>query len=113
VYEISPSNISDEGKRRRQWDFSCSALLAPKDSAWETLFDLNDDGALIMVTGFDYRAFNAMHELFNPLSDEYSPWTEDNPGFYYKKVNRDTKGGSFRIISSMQCLGLVLGWFQV
>jgi hypothetical protein len=28
-----------------------------------------------------------MNDLFKPLLDEYSPWTKENPGLNYKKVN--------------------------
>jgi hypothetical protein len=104
--------LSKEGRRRRQRNIPRIALLAPNDSAWQKLFDSKDDGALITVTGFDHRAFNAMHVLFKSLFDRYSPWTEEKPGLYYKKVNMLTKRGSTRIISSTQCLGLVLAWFR-
>jgi hypothetical protein len=53
-----------------------------------------------------------MHALFKALFDKYSPWTEENPGLNYRKVSINTKRGSIRIITSTQCLCLVLAWFR-
>jgi DDE superfamily endonuclease len=104
--------LNEEGRRRRQRNLPRHALLAPKESAWQRLFDSHDDAALITVTGFDHNTFNSMHTLFKPLFDRYSPWTEENPGLNYKMVNKSSKRGSIRIITSTQCLGLVLAWFR-
>jgi DDE superfamily endonuclease len=104
--------LSAEGRRRRQRHLPRRALLPPQQSAWQRLYDSNDDSALIVVTGFDYRAFNAMHDLFKPLFDGYSPWTSENPGLMYKKIDTNTNRGSRRIITSSQCLGLVLAWYR-
>jgi DDE superfamily endonuclease len=101
-----------EGRRRRQRNLPRASLLPPQESAWQKLYDAKDDPALITITGFDYRAFNAMHDLFKPLFEQYSPWTPKNPGYYYKRVDINQVKGSARIISSSQCLALVLAWYR-
>jgi DDE superfamily endonuclease len=104
--------LNAAGRSRRQRSLPRPSLLPPTESAWEKLYKSNNEQAMITVTGFDYRAFHAMHDLFKPLFEGYSPWTETNPGYNYKPVDTNNTRGVPRIISSTQCLALVLGWYR-
>jgi hypothetical protein len=106
------NKLSAEGRRRRQRSLPRPSLLPPSESAWEKLYGSKNEQAMITVTGFDHRAFKAMHDLFEPLFDAFSPWTKCNPGFNYKAINTNQTRGGPRIISSTQCLGLVLAWYR-
>jgi hypothetical protein len=82
-------HLTAEGRKRRQRNLPRPSLLLPTASPWQQLYDSKDDAALITVTGFDYTAFNAMHDMLKPLFDQFSPWTEINPGLNYKEIDMD------------------------
>jgi hypothetical protein len=102
---------TEEGRKRRQRNLPRPSFLLPTASPWQQLYESKDDAALITVTGFDYNAFNAMHDMFQPLFEQFSPWTKNNPCWNYKEVDMEQNRGSPQTISSIQCLGLVLAWF--
>lgn len=106
------NRLSAEGRRRRQRHLPRISLLPPSASPWQQMYDSNNDTAMITVTGFDCNAFEALHDMFRPLFDMYSPWTKKDPGLNYRAVNTNQHRGSPRIISSSQCLGIVLAWYR-
>jgi hypothetical protein len=42
--------LSAEGRRRRARHLPCTALLSPPQSAWQRLYDSNEDSALIVLS---------------------------------------------------------------
>jgi hypothetical protein len=107
-------SLSKTARQRRVRKIPRISLLNPESSPWEKLYSSADDGALITVTGFDHEAFKMLLGLFQPLFDNFSPWTGKCDGSTYKKVTPDTaKGrGKARIITATSCLGLCLAWYR-
>ena len=103
-----------EGRRRRDRKIPRHALLLPKDSPWEVLFNSKDEGSLITVTGFDHNTFGYIHSLFLPYFDGYTPWVQNYDGFAFAKIDPEkSKGrGRKRDVTSISCLGLVLAWYR-
>jgi DDE superfamily endonuclease len=107
------SLLTASGRRRRDRKLPRCALPIPSESPWQKVFDSQDDGSLITVTGFDFNAFKVLLSLFRPWFDGYTPWTGFQDGFTYKKVSINEKyKGKARIITAESCLGLVLAWFR-
>ena len=102
--------LNAEGRRRRDRQIPRPALPDPNESPWSILYSSNDDGALITVTGFDHKTFKHMLQLFEPLFNEFTPWTRNNDGHKYKRVR--TRRGRKRMVSAISCLGLVLAWYR-
>lgn len=81
-------------------------------SPWAKLHSSGDDGALTTVTGFDHPTFSFLLGMFSPYYHTFTPWTNDNDGFTYKRINpRETRGRPRRA-SAEACLGLVLAWYR-
>lgn len=106
--------LNAEGRRRRDRNLPRCALLPPSEAPWLRVFLSGDDGAMITVTGMDYRAFTAILRLFTPLFHAYTPWTGKKDGHTYRRVTPEkAKGrGSKRIVTPAACLGLVLAWYR-
>jgi hypothetical protein len=80
------------------------ALLDPQNSAFQRLFNSQQDDALITLCGFDFASFQTMHCRFKVLFDNLSLY--HNHGQLIAKHNK--KKGGRRLIASYQCLALVL-----
>jgi hypothetical protein len=106
--------LSPEGRQRRDRNIPRNALLVPHESPWQKMFRSGDDGACITVTGFDFKTFHSMLELFTPNFDAFTPWTGKQDGLTYKRVTPlKAKGrGRRRMVSAISCLGLVLAWYR-
>jgi hypothetical protein len=60
----------------RQRRYRCiprQSLHNPINCAWRQLYKSKNDGALITLTGFDFKTFNWLSELFVPIYNSYSP----------------------------------------
>ena len=65
------------GRRRRQRHVLCAALLTPMYSAFMALFLSEHDGSLIIVCGLDHRSFRSLLQIFKPINNMYTPYSED------------------------------------
>ena len=83
-----------------------AALQDPNDSAWTTLFNSGLDDSLITITGFNYWAFETLHQKFAELFNTYTPYNRE--GTSIKKTRKHS--GRKRLLSSRMALGLVLTW---
>jgi DDE superfamily endonuclease len=93
-------------RRLRQGKIRRGALLHPSQSAFSFLFHSGHDDALVTLCGFDHASFAAIHQRFEPLFDNNSPYTND--GRRIRQHNRNF--GGRRLITSTQGLALVLAW---
>jgi hypothetical protein len=82
------------------------ALHNPNYSAWRQLFASKNDGALITLTGFDYRTFLWLKDLFVPIYNMYSPHASPDG----RIICRDDARGRRRLLRGVDCLGLCLAW---
>ena len=75
--------LTKEGRKRRERSLPRNALPNPIQAPWETVFQSNDDSALITVTGMDHEAFGELLQIYKPYFDQYTPWTgeEDSRTF--------------------------------
>ena len=64
------------------------ALQLPSLSAFRTLYESNNDQALITATGFDHATFSWILEKFKVLYDSLTPFSESG-----RITRRMTKGG--------------------
>ena len=53
-------------KRRRKVKIPRSCLHDPNESAWKQVLNGGDDGALITLTGLDFKALADLHSDFKP-----------------------------------------------
>ena len=93
-------------RRLRQGKIRRGALLHPRQSSFEFLFNSGHDDALVTLCGFDHASFADIHQKFKPLFDSNSPYT--NKGRLIGQHN--IKKGGRRLITSTQGLALVLAW---
>ena len=77
----------------------------PSLSAFRTLYESNNDQALITATGFDHATFSWILEKFKVLYDSLTPF------FKIRTDNTSNdKRGRPRDLDAIGCLGLVLVW---
>jgi DDE superfamily endonuclease len=95
-----------DSRRLRQGKIRRGALLHPAQSAFEVLFTSGQEDALVTLLGFDHASFALIHTPFRILFDDYSPYC--NKGRTIRRHNKNK--GIRRLISSRQCLALVLAW---
>ena len=81
------SKLDEDGRKRRDRNIPRAALNSPQTSAWQTLYNSGDDGALITVTGFDHNTFKDLLQTFSPLFYGHTPWIGKADGFKFKKVS--------------------------
>jgi DDE superfamily endonuclease len=81
------------------------ALHNPNYSAWRQLFASKNGGALITLTGFDYRTFLWLKDLFVPIYNMYSPHTSPDG----RIIRCDDARGRRRLLRGVD-LGLCLAW---
>ena len=98
--------LSAERKRMRSCKIRRGALLPPNRSPFMHLYRSGQDDALVATTGFDHATFNALHDLFKPFFDGYTPYSDNG---LIVPIRRKKKGRR-RTASSVTCLGLVLTW---
>jgi hypothetical protein len=55
-------------KQRQFWRIPRALLHNPINCAWRQLYKSKNDGALITLTGFDFKTFNWLSELLVPIS---------------------------------------------
>ncbi|CAB9508436.1 unknown protein [Seminavis robusta] len=106
------SNLTEEGRQRRQRSLPRPALLFPADSPWQRLYSSGNNQALITTTGFDHRAFHELLKYFEPWFNSHSPWTGSQDGTTCRRLKRRGRAGRRRIIDAPKCLGLVLTWYR-
>jgi hypothetical protein len=98
--------LSQSSRRLWQGKIRRGALLQPAQSSFEVLFTSGHDNALVTLCGFDHTSFESLHAPFRILFDDHSPYC--NRGRSIRQHNK-LKGGR-RLITSRQCLALVLAW---
>ena len=106
--------LDAEGRRRRDRKIPRVSLLSPKESPWQRLYSSGNDQALITVTGFDHAAFKIMLDMYAPFFLKFTPWTGDQDGSTYRRLQATlkNKGGRKRIIMPHASLALVLAWYR-
>jgi hypothetical protein len=95
--------ITGNTLRLRQGKIRRGALLDPQNSAFQHLFNSQQDDVLITLCGFDFASFETMHCQFKVLFDNLSPY--HSHGRLITKHNK--KKGGRHLITSYQCLALV------
>lgn len=108
--ESGPATFSERlklrSRRLRQGKIRRGALLHPTQSSFQHLFNSGQDDALVTLCGFDHNSFALLHDKFKPLFDDYSPYPAQGRRIVQHNKNRGAK----RLITSHQCLALVLSW---
>jgi hypothetical protein len=107
--------LDKEGRRRRARNLPLKSIPSPGEAPWAKVYNSNDDGSLITVTGFDFSGFNYLLGLFTPLFATHTPWHKVNgesDGFLYCRINQNERRGRKRKINPTACLGLVLAWYR-
>jgi hypothetical protein len=100
--------LHQSSRRLHQGKIRHGALLQPAQSSFKVLFTIGQDDALVTLCGFDHASFELLHAPFRILFDDYSPYC--NRGRSIRQLNK-RKGGR-RLITSRQCLALVLAWMR-
>ena len=80
--------------------------MDPAQLPFEVLFASGQDDALVTLCGLDHASFEMLHTNFRTLFDDFSPYGEK--GRIIQRHNKNK--GAPRLITSRQCLGLVLAW---
>lgn len=94
-------------KDRRRNRVPRIALQHPSESAWRKIYESRSDQALITLTGFDFDTFEWLHEMFEPIYNQYSPFIDRNGQLVRLKCPKE---GRKRMLTSRDCLGLNLAW---
>jgi len=104
------NRLSFEARRRRHGKIRRVSLLHPSASAFEKLYQSQQDDALITLCGFDHASFQQLHALFHPIFSTRTP--HGSSGMIEKLPLPSTRsiGGRPRKISSIQALALYLAW---
>ena len=107
-------SLNLEGRLRHNRGLNRNSLVDPSASPWQKLYDSKDNPALITVTGLDHEAFAELLKFYEPLYNEYTPWTGQCDGTTYRRLRVSvSKGrGRKRIINAAASLGLVLSWYR-
>ena len=104
--ELSFRQCLDHHSRRlRSGAIRRGALQAPSKSAFQYLFKSGQDDALVTLCGFDHQSFATINALFDVEYRQYSPFTVNG-----QIRRRPLRNRRRRLLSSIQCLGLVLAW---
>jgi hypothetical protein len=81
-------------------------LNYPNFTSWVTLFNSQNDQALIVLTGLNHETFDIVLQLFAPIYYSYSPWIgRENTIQPVTSI-----AGRKRLIDATTCLGLYLAW---
>ena len=87
------------------------SLHHPRESAWSRLYHSRNDQSLVTLTGFDYRTFNWLLRMFEPVYNRYGPGDNDKKGYVVRMPHPDR--GRPRMLSAADCLGLNLAWTRL
>jgi hypothetical protein len=99
-------SLDRHSRRLRSGAIRRGALQMPSESAFQYLFDSGQDDTLVTLCGFHpHQSFAAINALFDVEYRLYSPFTLDGHIRRLPLRNRQR-----RLLSSIQCLGLVLAW---
>ena len=97
--------LDHHSRRMRSGAIRRGALQAPSKSAFQYLFKSGQDDALVTLCGFDHQSFATINALFDVEYRQYSPFTVNG-----QIRRRPLRNRRRRLLSSIQCLGLVLAW---
>jgi len=98
--------LSADERRRRSGHLRRGALQNPNVAPFWQIYNSGQDDAMITFTGFDFAAFNQLHQVFQPLFDNFTPFNNCN-GFI---VRKRFETGRPRLLTSISCLALGLSW---
>jgi hypothetical protein len=98
-------SLDRHSRRLRSGAIRRGALQTPSESAFQYLFNSGQDDALVTLCGFDHQSFATINALFEVEYRQYSPFTVDGHIRQLPLRNRRR-----RLLSSIQCLGLVFAW---
>ena len=104
-------SLSRAMRRLRDRRIPRISLHHPSESSWRQLYGSRNDQALVTLTGFDYRSFNWLLHIFEPVYNRYSPG-DNNPDGYIVRI-RHPNHGRPRLMSAADCLGLNLAWTRL
>jgi len=74
------------------------SLPLPEESPWHRLLSRGNDKCLITATGLDNWLFYALHRLFQPYYNQYTPYS--NNGRIVPLKKRKVRSGHPRMLSS-------------
>ena len=74
--------LDDDAKWHCDHQIPCAALQSPKESSFVTLFESGNDKALMTLTGFDHATFQELHNLFIPVLNVFTPFSQGVDGSY-------------------------------
>lgn len=97
--------LSMKERRRRRMCMPVASLLAPADAPFNKVLKSKSDQGLIALTGFDFKTFEHLKMLFQPLFLGLSPHSEDGKIHKLKQTR-----GKKRKVDAANCLGLYLTW---
>ena len=66
--------LSADERRRRSGHLRRGALQNPNVAPFWQIYNSGQDDAMITFTGFDFAAFNQLHQVFQPLFDNFTPF---------------------------------------
>ncbi len=95
-------------RRLRQRKIPRCCLQDQSVSAWQRLYESQNDQGLITLTGFDCSTFDSLCALFAPVFDSYTPFVASGSSCFERK--KHVNKGRPRKIRPEDCLGLVLAW---
>ena len=97
--------LRNRSRQLRSGAIRRASLQAPSQSAFQYLYDSGQDDALVTLCGFDHQSFASLHALFAVEFEQYSPYSADG-----RIRRRPARRRRRRLLTSIQCLGLVLAW---
>jgi hypothetical protein len=97
--------LHNRSRQLRSGTIRRRSLHAPSQSAFQHLYNSRQDDALVTLCGFDHQSFASLHALFVVPFENYSPYSSD--GRIHRRPARRRRR---RLITSVQCLALVLAW---
>jgi hypothetical protein len=96
--------LSHEDRQLRQRRIPPGSLQDVHKSSWRRLYFLENDQALITLTGLDHATFHHLLQLFQPIFDNYMPFGEGD------QIQKISPLGRKRAVMGLDILGLVLAW---
>jgi hypothetical protein len=65
-----------EYQRQHDGQIPRPSLLMPRNSPWEMVLHYGSDPALITLSGFYNQSFHWLHDMFAPVFNAHSPYSE-------------------------------------
>lgn len=106
--ETFQRKLNVEGRAKRDRRISRREIRHPSMSTFFMLFGRGCERSMITLTGFNHHDFSCITEKFGTLYDTFSPYYTD--GKIRLLPMRSIKRGRLRIMTSTQCLGLLIEW---